>query len=318
MTTKAEPLAAALADARSTTVATGLARATAHLKECTDVPQLEAQILLAHLLDCSRADLFAHPERRLSLEQLSHYEALVKRRALGEPLPYLTGRVEFYGLDFSVDKRVLIPRPETEILVELALAHLSRLSQGRTADRTPSSGKRPVLLDIGTGSGCIAVTLALHAPDARVYAIDISAEALMLARDNAKRHGVSKRINFLQSDLFDAPLGQMDIVVANPPYIAREEFPGLPRQVREYEPLLALDGGSRGLEVIQRLLLQAQNRLRPAGLLLIEIGSDQGAAVTQLARSIFPQADITIHKDLARRDRVLSIMTRGISNSDAG
>ena len=282
-----------------------LTRAASRLKASTDVPRLEAELLLAHVLGLSRAELYAHPERPLPPHQLHSYRSLVDRRARGEPLPHLTGHIEFYGLDFAVDSRVLIPRPETETLVDLALPLVSCVRPG------PGKDRRLLIADVGTGSGCVAIALAVHAPQSFVYALDLSPEALSVARANAKRHRVADRITLLQSDLLTSLPEPVDLVVSNPPYIADDEWPVLPREVREYEPRLALHGGFDGKDIMRRLLRQTPAHLRPGGALLLEIGATQGAAVTSLARQVFPTADVTLHADLAGRDRVLCIKTNG-------
>jgi len=287
--------------AAKSSIAVALARATTRL-QASATPRLDAELLLAHILGLSRTDLYAHPERLLLAHQLVAYQALLERRAVGEPLPYLTGHIEFYGLDMAVNAHVLIPRPETETLVDLALGKV----QGCT-----------FLADVGTGSGCIAIALAVHAPQARIMALDLSPGALDVARANAGRHGVADRITFLQSDLLAALPKAVDLIVANPPYVAADEWPGLPREVREHEPQLALDGGPDGLDVIRRLLEQAPARLRPGGALLVEIGAGQGAAATRLARQLYPAAGVAIQPDLAGRDRVLCVETQR-GGSDEG
>jgi release factor glutamine methyltransferase len=217
------------------------------------------------------------------------------RAAAGEPLAYLTGHREFYGLDFLVDARVLVPRPETETLVDLARAHAH-----------PHAPTR--ILDVGTGSGCLAVAVARHLPSAHVTATDISAGALAVARRNADRHGVSDRVTFVQSDLLsDCRLqtSSFTLLLANLPYIASSDLPRLP--VSEHEPRLALDGGSEGLDLIRRLLADAPRVLSSNGGLLLEIGADQGQAVSALARTAFPAAQIRVHRDWAGLDRVVAI-----------
>lgn len=252
----------------------------------TETPRLEAEVLLAHVLHTSRAWLLAHLDHPLDPNQLTNYQTMLARRASGYPLPYLTGHVEFYGLDFEVTPDVLIPRPETETLVELALA------------RRPAT-----VIDVGTGCGCIAIALAVRLPQATVYATDVSPAALAVARRNADRHHVADRVHFLAGDLLAPCAGPVDLVVSNPPYVAEHEFAALPLSVREHEPRLALDGGPDGLAVIRRLLAQAPTRLKPGGALLIEIGAGQGEAAAQLARQYFEA--VRVHPDLAGRDRVL-------------
>jgi release factor glutamine methyltransferase len=262
----------------------------------TDVPQLEAEILLSHVTGLSRTTLLAHPDRPLPTDQptnqLSNYQALVRHRASGYPLPYLTGRVEFYGLEFEVTPETLIPRPETETLVDLALAH-------RTA----------TVADVGAGCGCITVALAAHMPNATIYAIEIAPAALAVARRNVGRHGVAARVRLLIGDVLTPLPGPVHLIVSNPPYVSTGDCASLPVSVRDHEPRLALDGGPDGLSVIRRLLAQAPAKLRPGGRLLIEIGSDQGDAAGRLAYTFFPQATIRVHPDLAGRDRVLEVQT---------
>lgn len=268
----------------------------------------------------SRAWLLAHPEAPLTVDEVAAYRRLVARRARREPLPYITGHREFYGLDFYVDRRVLIPRPETELLVEHALriAH-SRAGLCRNLEREGGRGdtslapRRTAVLspcriaDVGAGSGAIAVTLAVHLPGAVIYATETCPEALEVAAHNARRHGVAERVHLLVGDLL-APLPEpVDIIVANLPYVAAHEWATLPPEVRLYEPRSALDGGPDGLAVIARLLAQAPAYLRPRGAVILEIGSTQGEAVTALARQHFPTASIAVHQDLAGRDRVVLI-----------
>ncbi len=263
----------------------------------SDVPRVEAEVLLTHVVGWSRAELLAHPERSLTQAQAVQFSELVADRAAGYPLPHLTGEVEFYGLDVAVTPEVLIPRPETEVLVDLALERL--------ADR----GEPTTVIDVGTGCGCIAVALASHLPEGLIYAIDISPPALAVARQNAERHGLDGRIRFMVGDLLDRRPGPVDLIVSNPPYVTTDEWAELPPSIRDHEPRLALDGGADGLEVIRRLLRQSQGLLAPGGALLIEIGATQGGAVKEIAQRLFAQSGITIrvHPDLAGRDRVLEI-----------
>jgi release factor glutamine methyltransferase len=223
----------------------------------------DAELLLLHIMGLSRTDVIAYPGRELSAEQALRYEQALARRKRSEPVQYIIGEREFYGLRFTVTPDVLIPRPETEHLVEAAL------------DRIPANV--PVdIADVGTGSGAIAVALALLRPLAAVRAIDISAAALRVAKSNASAHGVADRIEFLEGDLlagFDG--GSLDMVVSNPPYIANGERETLAAEVREYEPASALFAGPTGLEIYERLIPQAMRALRPGGWLLMEIGSGQ-------------------------------------------
>jgi release factor glutamine methyltransferase len=295
------------------TIAATLARAATQL-QATGAPRLEAELLLAHVLDLSRASLYAHPNRAFPAHQRATYQTLVNRRALGEPLPYLIGHVEFYGLNLSVNTHVLIPRPETETLVDLALTLQSHSAPLQGLEYPISNIQS--FADVCTGSGCIAIALAVHAPQARVYALDLSPGALAVARANAARHGVGDRVTFLQSDLLAALPEPVDLIVANPPYIAAQEWGALPREVREHEPRLALDGGPDGLDVIRRLLDQSPAHLRLGGALLMEMGAAQGAAVAHLARRAYPSAVVTIRADLAGRDRVLCVQTHPDTNRE--
>ncbi len=256
-------------------------------------PRLEAELLLAHLLQRARPYLLAHPEASLTPEQAATYAAHIARRAGGEPLPYITGRVEFYGLDFTVTPAVLIPRPETELLVEEALVWLQDHPQATAAD-------------IGAGSGCIAVTLAVQTPALRLIATDCSLAALSVARANAERHGVAVRITFLEGDLLAPLLAPVELLVSNPPYVAEDEWDALPSSVRR-EPRAALLAGPEGLDALRRLLGQAPEFLRSGGLLLIEIGERQGTAARALAQAAFPHADVRILTDLAGKERLLRV-----------
>jgi len=241
-------------------------------------PRLQAEVLASHLLGCDRAYLFAHPGRELSGAELAAYKQLIARRAAGEPLQYITGRQEFWKADFLVTPAVLIPRPETEHLIEatLALAHESG-----------ADGAGLKLIDVGTGSGAIAVTLARELPRAEVWAVDVSAAALEVARRNAERllsEIDNARVHFLQSDLMAAvaPELRFDFVVANLPYVAADEMGEMQREVVGHEPAMALFAGDDGLDVIRRLIPQAYAALRPGGWLLMEIGYKQSAAVQAL------------------------------------
>lgn len=272
------------------TVGCALHRSAKALERATSVPRLEAEVLLAHALGCSRSALLAHPEWELAPECWLAYWSTVARRAGGYPLPYLTGRVEFYGLDMVVSPAVLIPRPATETVVEMALA------------------RRPhTMVDVGTGSGCIAVAVAVHLPEVEVVATDVSAAALRVASSNVRRHGVADRVHLVQCDTLRAVRGPVDLVVANLPYVADDEWPALQRSVRLHEPRLALDGGSDGLTSVRKLLVDAPRVLRPGGVMLVEIGAAQGEAAMVAARSLLPGCRVAVHPDLAGRDRVLAV-----------
>ncbi len=263
-----------------------------------DTPRLDAEVLLAHALNRDRAWLYAHPEQILSSHQLSAYQSLVSCRARREPVAYLIGHKEFFGLEFSVTPDVLIPRPETERLVELALEWMATTSSP------------PIIADVGTGSGAIAVTLAVYLPQAQVIATDTSATALVIAQRNAARHGVADRVRYVQGDLL-APLAggwrYSYFIAANPPYLSQAELAAAPPEVARWEPRAALDGGPDGLSVIRRLLAMAADRLHAGGAVLVEIGAGQGAEVLKLARRHFPQAMVEIARDYAERDRLLAV-----------
>jgi release factor glutamine methyltransferase len=277
----------------SPTIAELLKAATAQLAETSSTPKLDAELLLAHALAWPRARLLAERAHLPAPEQAASFAAMVARRAAQEPVAYIVGLKEFYGLDFFVDPRVLVPRPETELLVELALAAASRL--------TPRAS-RLLIADIGTGSGAIAVALAAHLPGATVYATDLSADALAVAARNVERHALAGRVTLLRGDLL-APLpAPVDLIVSNPPYTVLAE---VEPNVLAHEPHLALEGGPDGAAVYRRLLATAPRYLRPGGALLLEIGAWQGELVAGLLRKALPSASVTVHQDLAGRDRVV-------------
>lgn len=261
-----------------------------------DTPELDAQVLLAHVLGHVRTWLLAHPELELSAPQLDSVEAAVSRLEAGDPLPYVLGHWEFYGLDFNVTPNVLIPRPETELLVEKAIAWLK------------ASPERRTVADVGTGSGAIAVTIAMNVPDARVLATDISPAALEVARSNAEKFNVQERIEFVECDLLptlNVQRSTFNAIFANLPYIPTETLRRL--AVFETEPALALDGGADGLDLIRRLLAIAPDWLAPGGRIMLEIEASQGMPVLSLAYDLFSEAEIHLHRDLAGHDRLLEI-----------
>jgi release factor glutamine methyltransferase len=263
--------------------------------EGVESPRLDAELLLAHVLGANRAAILARPDRHLTPKQLTRYRDLVARRADREPLAYIVGHREFYDLDLVVDRRVLIPRPETELLVERAL----QIARPR--------GGGIKIADVGAGSGAIAVTLAVHLPQATVYALDHSAGALAVTAENARRHGVGGRVRCLQGDLL-APLGvPVELVTANLPYVATDEWRVLPPEIRDYEPRAALDGGADGLSLIGSLLAAAGAHLQPGGALLLEIGASQGGAAADLALRCFPQAEVRLLQDYAGLDRLVEV-----------
>jgi release factor glutamine methyltransferase len=247
-------------------------------------PRLEAELLLAHVLQSDRVRLYMETDRPLEPPEVDAYRDLLRRRARGEPVAYLTGAREFYGLTFAVTSDVLVPRPETELLVD------------RARELAPAT-----VLEIGTGSGCIAIALARYLSDARIVATDVSAAALGVATDNAEAHEAADRIEFREGDLFAPVDGEtFDLVVCNPPYVADG---GADEDVARHEPHVALFSGADGCDLIRRLVAEAPAHLAPGGTLLVEIGEEQGDAVRALAAEHF--ANVTIHPDLAGRARVL-------------
>jgi release factor glutamine methyltransferase len=252
--------------------------------------RLESELLLRHALRIGQVQLYQEPDRRLAPREEAGFWRLVERRLGGEPTAYITGRREFYGLSFSVDSSVLVPRPESELLVAEAL----QIARSRPVTR---------VAEIGTGCGAIAIILALSLPEARIYATDISAPALKVARLNCQNHGVADRICLLAGDMLDPLPVPVDLIVANLPYVPELEVSRL--GLADFEPLLALDGGRDGLEKIGRLCSGVGDRLRPGGFLLLEVGLGQGRAVTALLRRLFPSAGVEVTPDLAGIDRVV-------------
>ncbi len=284
------------------TIREALQWAAAQLTQDVDHPHAEAERLLASCLLVDRTVILAHPEWPLTMAQVDWFADAVQRRASGTPLPYLLGHVEFYGLEFAVTPAVLIPRPETELLVSLALARLGSRRCG-------------LVVDVGTGSGCIAVALAICGASTRILATDMSAAALAIAHDNAQRHGVQERIGWVQADLLAPFATHFDLIISNPPYVTEAEWHDLPRSVRQ-EPRVALISGPEGLDAIGRLLQQAATRLESGGSLLMEIGEHQAGAAMALARSTFTLighqgTHYRIHQDLAGKDRVLEVTLAG-------
>jgi release factor glutamine methyltransferase len=280
--------------------------------ELAGVPSaaLAAEILLMHALERDRAWLYAHAADVIDLAPCERYAILIARHADGFPTQYLTGRQEFWGLDFHVTPQVLIPRPETEHVIEVALERLGIEPEANSPRREQAFH----IADIGTGSGCIAISLARELPAARIVATDISAAALEVARRNAARHNVAGRIEFIECNLlealFESPIAtrqttHFDLIVSNPPYIGRREMPTLPREVREHEPEVALFAGETGTELYAPLIEQAATLLNPGGILVLELGHDSGESVEALLRA--PKwNDLAITKDLAGIARVAS------------
>ncbi|RKH45071.1 peptide chain release factor N(5)-glutamine methyltransferase [Corallococcus llansteffanensis] len=260
-------------------------------KRQVDAPRLTTEILLAHVLKTGRVRLYVDLDRPLAKEELTAFRALIERRLAGEPTNYLTGTKEFYNRPFKVDARVLIPRPETELLVEALLHAVPKDAPSR-------------VLDVCTGSGCIAISVAGERPQATVFATDLSPDACALAKENAQALGVGERVTVLQGDLFSPlpPDARFQVVVSNPPYIDSGDIAGLSPEVRR-EPRLALDGGPDGLVALRRVIQGARRVLEPGGLLALEMGETQGSAVLELLRAA-GYADARVEKDLERRERM--------------
>ena len=263
----------------------------------SEAPRLEAEVLLAHVRGCQRIALYTAFDTPVAEAERGRFRELVKRRGEGEPVAYLVGSREFFSLPFRVTPAVLVPRPETEGLV-IRVLDLCR----------PQAGPR--IVDVGTGSGAIAITLAKHLPKASITATDVSSAALAVARDNAARQGVAERIEFLECDLLDHPqaAGPWDLIVSNPPYVREDEFESLPRDVRLHEPKAALVSGPTGVEIIERLAALAAARLVPGGWLLCEIGP-AAAAEAVLARQTGLTAEPTI-LDFAGLPRIVQARRR--------
>lgn len=260
-----------------------------------DSPRLQAESLLAHVLKMPRMKLYLNFERALAPAEVDAFRELVRRRGQREPLQHIVGTVVFCGLELASNRHALIPRPETELLAQFG---------GEFLKQHPAA--TPTVFDFGTGTGCIPITLAVNCPQARFWAADISSEALKLARENATRHGVQERIQFIESDGFAAlPAdARFDLIVSNPPYIATAEIAELQPEVRDYDPGLALDGGTDGLDFYRRLAGQGGAWLNPGGKMMVELGDDQAAAATEIfsAQNWVVEA---IRQDYSPRDRFL-------------
>lgn len=258
-----------------------------------DSPRLDAEVLLAHVLGVQRIQLYTRFDEIADDNTRNKYKQLVKQRVDGCPVAYLVGFKEFYNLRFTVTPAVLIPRPETELLVLEAI----RLAKPMSAPR---------IVDVGTGTGAIAITMAKHLPHAHVTAIDVSHDALAIARKNAEQLGIGSRIRFLEGDLLEPVTSEkFDLVVSNPPYIASDILDQLPGTVRNYEPKLALDGGPGGTAVIEKLARQAKTSLTSGGYLLMEIGADQGKSVPACIESIGGYGNVTVLPDHAGLPRIV-------------
>jgi release factor glutamine methyltransferase len=289
-------------EAKAADLRTLLQRAIGRLEQSqTPSAPLAAELLLMHVLRRDRAWFYAHPEYELGPAEAATYAELIERRANGLPTQYLTGSQEFWGLEFEVGPGVLIPRPETEHVIEVALSRMGirRIDPLRVAD-------------VGTGSGCIAIALASELPHAEIVATDISALALDYAKRNAVRHGFSHRIDFRQVDILPSGMNAdveassaFDLLVSNPPYIARKDAPQLPREVRDHEPAEALFAGDRGLDFYPRLILAAERSLAAGGTLVLEMGYN-GASFVRSLLSTGRWSDVSVTPDLAGIERVIS------------
>jgi release factor glutamine methyltransferase len=279
-----------------TTIQQALAQATTR-----DIDHFDAQLLLSHALHVERSTLYAYPERQLTPAQEQQYHALIERRARNEPVAYLVGHKEFYGLDFIVDRRVLIPRPETELLVDTAL----KVSRQKIA-----AGHTPIVADIGTGSGAIPIALAVNEPRLPyLYATDISGDALTVAALNCQRHHVQQRVRLLQGDLI-APLPEsVDVLTANLPYVGTNETALLTPDVHDYEPHLALFSGPEGLDLIERFLtnVATSTKLKAEAVILLEIGYQQRERLSQMIDTLWPKTRLNVYKDFAGWERVLQV-----------
>jgi release factor glutamine methyltransferase len=298
-----------------------------------DVPSftLAAELVLLYVLGRDRTYIYAHPEEQIPKEAAARFFALIARRAAGEPTQHLTGKQEFWGLEFEVTPEVLIPRPETEHVIEVALDRVA-LREVRAGRLQTTKGEGLLIADIGTGSGCIAIALAKQLPAATIHATDISAAALEVARRNAERHGVAGRVQFFEGNVLDAwtlgaqhagpPLGEIgattphslcfDLIVSNPPYIGRRETASLPREVRDHEPTIALFGGEEGYELYAGLIAQSGAHLKAGGILVLELGHDSLPAVQPLLAE-GNWTNIGISNDLAGIPRVIAAERTGCS-----
>lgn len=279
------------------TIKATLREATKSLQTTSDSSALDAEVLLCYVLEVTKEKLYGQLEQDLTADQLEKYKRLVARRQKHEPVAYIVRHKEFYGLDFYVDERVLIPRPDTEVLV------------AKVIDKYGVKNERKIIADVGTGSGCIAVALARNLSRAKIYAVDVSEEALAVAKINIEKHKAQKQIKLLAGDLLEPLPEKVDIIVSNPPYIARGEIGNLKPTVVDHEPRQALLAGSEGLQFYQKILGQACDYLRPKGFIALEIDPLVAKQVFQLAQKYFPHSTPQIKKDLAGRERVLVVET---------
>jgi release factor glutamine methyltransferase len=277
----------------STSIKNALNEAYPQVKSVSETPNLDIQLLLAQVMGKSRTWLLAHDEGELSKDEEAQFQSLIAERVRGVPLPYLLGWWEFYGRRFKLSNAVLIPRPETELLVETAIGFIGESSRHRT------------MADIGTGSGCIAVSLAAEINNLQVFATDKSFDALVMARENAVMHEVANKIQFVQMDLVRGLEGNFDLVCANLPYIPNMDLKEL--EVSKWEPMLALDGGDDGLQYIRHLLADLPRVVRDGGQALLEIDSKAGSKVSRMVNEYLPHAEINLRQDYSGRDRLVSV-----------
>ena len=272
-------------------------------------PRLEAEILLAHALGTERIGLYLAYEREVEADARARFREWVQRRAGGEPTRYLVGGCEFMSLAFKVGPGCLIPRPETELVVEEVMARCGRTRGRAPAAEGASAGAAVAVIDLCTGCGCVAVSVAVHVPESRVVAADVSAPALAMARANAAAHSVGDRVTFLEGDLYEAleaaDAAPADFLLANPPYVAEAEWKMLQPEIRNHEPREALVAGPEGTEVIERIVKGAPAHLKPGGTLVVEIGAGQGPAVQDMAARVRGIEGTEIRKDYAGHDRML-------------
>lgn len=305
----------------STTVGRALVSASQRLQGMDiDTPQLDAQIILAHVLDVDRSYLFAHHDYELKADEAQRFTDLIVRRANKEPVAYLIRHREFYGLDFFVDNRVLIPRPETELLVDAVLSQLEIWSE----NLSPSRQLR--IVDVGTGSGAIAIAVARNCHSVQVYATDISTDAIAVAEYNIERLYTRRQVTLLEGDLLTplknavsnnthrsvdnyANVERVDIIAANLPYVSVNDYGKLAPDIRNYEPQLVLEAGPEGLDTIRRLLIEAPHYLNPNGVIFLEIGDQQGKKIVEMTHQLVPQARlIDLRQDYNGHDRLLTIV----------
>jgi len=283
-------------------------------------PKAETEYLLSHLLNCKRSGLYLKHDKSLAIDEFQRFMDWLNRRIAMEPSQYIIGEQEFWGLAFKVTRDVLIPRPETEILVEEAIKTVSSKSEvvsGNNNIQLTTHDSRFTILDLCTGSGCIAVSLAKEIPDCHIYAVDVSEKALYVARENAERHGgVADRINFLQGDLF-GPLKclklvkRVDLIVSNPPYIAKTMMKDLQPEIRDYEPEIAVYAGEDGLDFYRRIISEAPKYLAKDGCILLEMGYGQAEEIKKLIEQHKAFEHIDIKKDFAGIDRVIKAQIAG-------